>query len=104
MELITAEPRAEGRGVDLLIHGRLTQMLHIANDRRDVSQSGRMPKVVVGARSKADHAPIDQTGGCTKVLVAGAEYSPEQQKAPQGADCMFELVAGTGFEPVTFRL
>ena len=58
IELITAEPRKEGRGLDLVVHGRLAQILQIANDRPDVSQSG----------------------------------------------CMFGLVAGIGFEPMTFRL
>ena len=81
IELITAEPRAEGRGVDLLVHGRLAQILHIANDRPDLSQGGRMSNMVAGARSKADH-----TSG------------------PEAGDCMKRLVAGTGFEPVTFRL
>jgi hypothetical protein len=37
IELITAEPRAEGRGLDLLVHGRLTQILHIADDRPNLS-------------------------------------------------------------------
>lgn len=35
IELITAEPRVEGRGLDLLVHGHLAQILHIANDRPD---------------------------------------------------------------------
>ncbi len=58
VELITAEPKADGRGLDLVVHGRLAQMLHIANNRPDVGPDG----------------------------------------------CMFYVVAGTGFEPVTFRL
>ncbi|MFW2851123.1 recombinase family protein [Sphingomonas sp. TX0543] len=81
IELITAVPREEGRGVDLLVHGRLAQILHIANDRPDLRQGGRMIRLVAGARGAGKHT----TG-------------------PNGADCMFELVAGTGFEPVTFRL
>ncbi|MBN2973292.1 hypothetical protein JW805_14830 [Roseomonas aeriglobus] len=35
IELIAAEPRVEGRGLDLLVHGHLAQILHIANDRPD---------------------------------------------------------------------
>ena len=58
VQLITAEPRKEGRGVDLVVHGRLAQILQIANNRPDVGPDG----------------------------------------------CMFYVVAGTGFEPVTFRL
>jgi site-specific DNA recombinase len=58
IELITAEPPEEGRGLELTVHGRLAQILQIAENRPDVSQDG----------------------------------------------CMFGLVAGTGFEPVTFRL
>ena len=81
IELITAKPKADGRGVDLLVHGRLAQILHIANDRPDKSQGGRSPNVVAGARSSA-----------------------KQRKASEGTDCMFRMVAGTGFEPVTFRL
>ena len=81
IELITAEPRGHGRGLDLLVHGRLAQILHIANDRPDVSQDGRLLNLVAGGRS-----------------------SEKRQKAPEGADCMFRMVAGTGFEPVTFRL
>lgn len=41
VELITAEPRAEGRGLDLVVHGRLAQILHIANDRPDLRPDGR---------------------------------------------------------------
>lgn len=75
IELITAEPRAEGRGLDLLVHGRLAQILHIANDRPDFSQGGRMIGVIAGARTGADH----------------------ESGSPEG-DCMFGLVAGTGFD------
>lgn len=74
VELITVEPRADGRGVDLIVHGRLAQILHIANDRPDLSLGGRMQNVVAGARS-----------GLNNTTGAG------------GADCMFSLVAGTGF-------
>ena len=104
IELITAEPRAERRGLDLLVHGRLAQILHIANHRPDLSQGDRMPDVVAGARTGADHEPGSPEGDCLFGVVAGARYGPKQQKAPEGADCMFALVAGTGFEPVTFRL
>ena len=58
VERITAEPKRDGRGLDLIVHGRLAQILHIANNRPDVGPDG----------------------------------------------CMFNVVAGTGFEPVTFRL
>lgn len=49
IELITAEPRAEGRGLDLLVHGRLAQILHIANGRPDVSQSRPYAKCGCGS-------------------------------------------------------
>ena len=104
IELITAEPRAEGRGVDLLVHGRLAQILHIANDRPDLSQGGRMQNVVAGARSKADHTSGQEAEDCMIDLVAGARYGAEHTTTGDAADCMFGLVAGTGFEPVTFRL
>ena len=81
VELITAEPRAEGRGLDLVVHDRLAQILHIANDRPDISQGGRIKRLVVGA---------------------GA--GPKHTKSPEGDNCMFEMVAGAGFEPATFRL
>ena len=55
IELITAEPRAEGRGLDLLVHGRLAQILHIANDRPELSQSGRMFRMVAGTRNGLKH-------------------------------------------------
>ncbi len=104
IELITAEPRAEGRGLDLVVHGRLAQILHIANDRPDVSQGGHMPNVVAGARSAADHKLGSPRGDCMLEMVAGAGYGPKQQSVPEGTNCMFKVVAGTGFEPVTFRL
>ena len=83
IERITAEPRAESRGLDLLVHGRLAQILHIANGRPDVSQGGRS----VTAR-------------------VNTSRSSEGGDAPEGAagDCMKVLVAGAGFEPATFRL
>ncbi|MGR6327431.1 hypothetical protein ACU5AX_00010 [Sphingomonas sp. XXL09] len=40
IELITAEPRREGGGLDLIVHGRLAQILHIANGRPGISQGG----------------------------------------------------------------
>ena len=40
VELITAEPRAEGRGVDLVVHGRLAQVLRIANNNPDLREGG----------------------------------------------------------------
>ncbi|MBI0475267.1 hypothetical protein D9601_07875 [Sphingomonas sp. MA1305] len=39
IELITAEPRREGRGLDLIVHGRLAQILHVANGRPDISRA-----------------------------------------------------------------
>lgn len=63
VELITAEPQAEGCGLDLVVHGRLALILHIANNRPDLRQGGRM---------------FD--------LVAGARNSAKKQKAPEGAD------------------
>ncbi len=106
IERITAEPRAESRGLDLLVHGRLAQILHIANGRPDVSQGGRSvtARVSTSRCSEGGDAPEGAAGDCMFELVAGAGYGPKQQKAPEGADCMKRLVAGTGFEPVTFRL
>ncbi len=66
IERITTEPRAEGPGLDLLVHGQLAQILHITNGRPDVSQGGPM----IGA-------------------AAGAGHVPKRQKAPEGADCFF---------------
>ena len=80
-ELITAEPKSDGRGVDLILHGRPAQILPLANDRPDLRPGGRLASAVAGARSATDHG-----------------FS-----APEGS-CLFEMVAGTGFEPVTFRL
>ena len=81
VELVTAEPRSGGRGLALVVQGRLAQILHIANDRLDAGRDSRMRNVVAEAGSTA-----------------------KQREAPEGADCMKRLVAGTGFEPVTFRL
>ena len=81
IELITAEPRAEGRGLDLVVHGRLAQILHIANGRPELHKAAR-----------------------TFDVAAGVGSGPKRMIGASGADCMFELVAGTGFEPVTFRL
>ncbi len=55
IELITAEPRAEGRGLDLVVHGRLAQILQIANNRPE----------------------LDARDGCMFNLVAGTGYRPE---------------------------
>ena len=50
-------------------------------------------------------AEFDRTRALgSAALVAGAGYGPKQQKAPEGAECMFGMVAGAGFEPATFRL
>jgi hypothetical protein len=61
VEQITAEPRAEGRGLDLLVHGRLAQILHIANGLPDLSQADR-----------------------TQNNVARDVYGLKRQKAPEG--------------------
>ncbi|WP_066709378.1 recombinase family protein, partial [Sphingomonas adhaesiva] len=83
IETITAVPRVEGRGVDLLVHGRLAQILHIANGQPDLSSDGglRAPAEQAG---EPDYATDERMIG----LVAGAGYGPKQQKAPEGADCM----------------
>lgn len=54
-----------------------------------------MLNVVAGARSSADHKSGTPDGDRMFEMVAAAGYGPKQQKAPEGANCMFGLVAGT---------
>lgn len=75
VELIAAEPRGVGRGVNLVVHGRLAQILHIANDRPDLGSGGRMSDVV-----------------------AGAGFGQKNTSDARGAGGMFNLVAGTRTE------
>ena len=80
IEKIVLVPRSDGQGLDIDLHGALAGLLRLAAGVEQHQGSGLRKK------STNSNSP------------AGAEF--------QGVDKIEEivLVAGTGFEPVTFRL
>jgi site-specific DNA recombinase len=80
IEKIVLEPRAEGEGFDIDLHGALAGLLRLA--------TGVDHHEVPGARKKSANAGSPAGAGL------------------EGVDNIEEIVmvAGTGFEPVTFRL
>ena len=71
VELITAEPRTEGRGLDLVVHGRLAQILHMANNRPDLGPAVGSSEIVADAGSGQNKTPDARSAGRMFSLVAG---------------------------------
>jgi len=80
IEKIVLEPRADGAGLDVDLHGALAGLLRLATGAQEQRAAG------AGKKSGTHDGP------------AGAGL--------EGVDIVEEivLVAGTGFEPVTFKL